>query len=120
VTNDQFGHNIGDKLIRRAAEVLQAGTSANDVVARIGGDEFIIIMPDADINEAYMLIERIQSMVAVNNQYYREPELSISLGAAVSTPGLSLEKVISIADDEMYKNKGSFHRRRKEDVTKKP
>jgi hypothetical protein len=60
-------------------------------------------------------MERIQSLVVMNNKFYREPELSLSLGAAVSEPGLSLEKVISLADDEMYKNKGLYHRRRKED-----
>ncbi len=113
--NDVFGHHVGDKLIRRAAEVLSASVGKNYVTARIGGDEFIIIMPDAKLAEAEELIERIQSFVVMNNKYYRDPELSLSLGAAVSGPGLSLEKVISIADNEMYKNKGLHHRRRRED-----
>jgi hypothetical protein len=56
----------------------------------------------------------------VNNKFYREPELSLSLGAAVSSPGLPLEKVMSLADKEMYKNKGLFHRRRKEDYPPEP
>ena len=51
----------------------------------------------------------------MNNKFYGEPELSLSLGAAVSDYGISLEKVISLADDEMYRNKGLYHRRRKED-----
>lgn len=113
--NDLFGHNTGDKLIRRAAEVLTASIGNGYVAARIGGDEFIVIMPGAKLTEAEDLMERIQSLVAMNNKYYREPELSLSLGAAVSEPGLSLEKVISVADNEMYKNKGIYHRRRKED-----
>jgi hypothetical protein len=61
------------------------------------------------------MMERIDSLVLMNNKYYRDPELSLSLGAAVSQPGLSLEKVISMADNEMYKNKGLYHRRRKDD-----
>lgn len=117
VTNDQFGHHVGDKLIRRVAEVLKASINDGYVVARIGGDEFIVIMPKADMDDAQEMMERIQSLVAMNNKYYHEPQLSLSLGAAVSAPGLSLEKVISLADDEMYKNKGQFHRRRKEDIT---
>ncbi len=116
-TNDQFGHHVGDKLIRRAAEVLRASLNNGNIVARIGGDEFIIIMPDTDITIATEHMERIQALVVINNKYYREPELSLSLGAAVSDPGLSLEKVITFADDEMYKNKGQYHRRRKEDLT---
>ncbi len=120
VTNDQFGHHVGDQLIRRVAEVLKASLSEDYVAARIGGDEFIVIMPDTDLNDAKDMIERIQSLVAVNNTFYREPELSLSLGAAVSNPHLSLEKVMSLADNEMYKNKGIFHRRRKEDYPSEP
>jgi diguanylate cyclase (GGDEF)-like protein len=113
--NDVFGHHTGDKLIRRAAEVLTASVGLGFVVARIGGDEFIVIMPGAKLNEAEALMERIESLVVMNNKYYREPELSLSLGAAVSEPGLPLEKVISLADKEMYKNKGLYHRRRRDD-----
>jgi diguanylate cyclase (GGDEF)-like protein len=120
VTNDQFGHHMGDKLIRRVAEVLKASINDNYIAARIGGDEFILIMPGAEMHEAREMMERIQSLVVMNNKYYREPVLSVSLGAAVSEPGVTLEKVISLADDEMYRNKGQFHRRRKEDVTRKP
>jgi diguanylate cyclase (GGDEF)-like protein len=102
-------------MIRRAAEVLSASVGKKYLTARIGGDEFIVIMPDADMNDAEELMERIQTFVAMNNKYYRDPELSLSLGAAVSEPGLSLEKTISMADNEMYKNKGLYHRRRKDD-----
>jgi diguanylate cyclase (GGDEF)-like protein len=107
---------VGDKLIRRVAEVLKASVNDGYIIARIGGDEFILIMPDADMDEAKEMMARIQALVEVNNKYYREPELSLSLGAAASEPGLSLEKVITMADNEMYKNKGQFHRRRKEDA----
>jgi diguanylate cyclase (GGDEF)-like protein len=114
-TNDHYGHQVGDKLIRRTAEVLRAGVAESHVTARIGGDEFVVIMPGASLMDANKLMERIQSLVVVNNKYYAEPELSLSLGAAVSEPGLSLEKVISRADDEMYQNKGLYHQRRKDD-----
>lgn len=120
IANDQFGHHVGDKLIRRAAEVLNASINEGHITARIGGDEFIIIMPGAELTLAQEVMERIRSLVVMNNKYYREPELSLSFGASVSAPGLALEKVISLADDEMYKNKGQFHRRRKEDHIKKP
>jgi diguanylate cyclase (GGDEF)-like protein len=114
-TNDQYGHQAGDKLIRRTAEVLKASIGEEYMAARIGGDEFIIMMPGAQLPEAQAMMERIQSLVIVNNKFYRDPELSLSLGAAVSEPGISLEKVISLADNEMYKNKGMYHRRRKDD-----
>jgi diguanylate cyclase (GGDEF)-like protein len=113
--NDVFGHHTGDKMIRRTAEVLSASVGKKYLTARIGGDEFIVIMPQANISDAEELMERIQTFVTMNNKYYRDPELSLSLGAAVSEPGLSLEKTISMADNEMYKNKGLYHRRRKDD-----
>ena len=85
------------------------------IAARIGGDEFILIMPDASEQSAKEMVQRVESLVAMNNKYYREPELSISTGASTSALGLSLLKYISFADDEMYKSKGAFHRRRRDD-----
>jgi diguanylate cyclase (GGDEF)-like protein len=118
--NDSFGHNVGDRLICRAAEVLKASIEEEYTVARVGGDEFIIIMPGADAEAAGLIIERVRSLVSVNNKYYREPLLSLSLGAATSAPGLSLEKTISLADDAMYQNKGKYHHRRREDRMNNP
>jgi diguanylate cyclase (GGDEF)-like protein len=117
VANDSFGHHTGDKLIRRAAEVLKASIDEEYTLARIGGDEFIIIMPGADAEAARVIMERVQALIKVNNTYYREPQLSLSLGAATRVDELSLEKVISLADDAMYENKGVFHHRRREDHT---
>jgi diguanylate cyclase (GGDEF)-like protein len=114
-TNDSLGHYAGDGLIRRAGEVLKASLENDQIAARIGGDEFVIILPDCDAAGALVTMERVQSLIKMNNHYYREPELSLSLGAATSTANLSLEKVISQADDSMYQNKGAFHRRRRGD-----
>jgi diguanylate cyclase (GGDEF)-like protein len=114
--NDMLGHHAGDKLIRRAAEVLKASIENGYFAARIGGDEFIVIMPDANEQKAKEMLERVESLVVMNNKYYREPQLSLSLGASTSDAGLSLEKVISLADDAMYQDKGIYHRRRRSDV----
>lgn len=115
VTNDLQGHHAGDKLIRRAAEVLKAGIEDGHFAARIGGDEFIIIMPDENAAAAREMVERVESLVAVNNTYYREPELSLAIGSATSQPGVPLEKTVSFADNAMYRNKGLYHRRRRDD-----
>jgi len=113
--NDSMGHYAGDQLIRRTAEVLRASIDQGYFAARIGGDEFAIVMSGAEEEEADEMIERVQSLAVMNNKFYREPALSLSLGAATSTPELSLQKVISLADDAMYRNKGLFHHRRRED-----
>ena len=114
-TNDNYGHQIGDQLIRRTGEVLKASLDEGYIAARIGGDEFSLILPDTNEQTAYALMERVESLVVMNNKFYREPELSFSLGSATSEPGLSLEKVISMADNTMYSNKGQYYRRRRED-----
>jgi len=115
-TNDSFGHSAGDKLIRRAAEVLKASLEEGHIAARIGGDEFILIMPDSNEPKVREMVERVESLVIMNNKYYREPELSLSMGASTSAPGFSLSKFISLADDAMYQSKGSYHRRRRGDT----
>ncbi len=115
-TNDTLGHQAGDNLIRRAAEVLKANFNEECHVARIGGDEFVVIMPDTDAQAAEESMARMQELIQLNNNYYREPELSISVGAATSQAGLSLEKVVNRADDAMYQKKSKHHRRRREDM----
>ena len=113
--NDTLGHRAGDNLIRRAAEVMGAAFKSNGVAARIGGDEVAVILPGEGENEVSERLKQLGMLVVINNKFYREPELSISCGAATSQPGMTLEKVIQIADDAMYKNKGEHHRRRKDD-----
>jgi len=113
--NDGAGHQAGDKIIRRAAEVLKAAFSNGQVVARIGGDEFAVLLPGEGREACEEYLKQIQIVTDLNNKFYREPLLSISAGAASSTPGLPLEKVISLADDAMYRSKAEHHHRRRED-----
>lgn len=114
--NDSMGHQAGDKLIRRMAEVLKAALGSSGDAARIGGDEFVVILPGVDGENAAEFLKHIQQLISLNNKYYREPELSVSLGSATSTPDMTLVKVINLADDEMYRNKGEYHRRRSDDA----
>ena len=114
-TNDTLGHQAGDKLIRRVAEVMTTAFNNGQIAARIGGDEFAVILPRTEENETADLIKQIHALVEINNKYYREPILSISVGSATSHLGMSLERVIQLADDAMYKSKAEYHRRRKDD-----
>ena len=104
-------------MIRRAAEVLKACLESGQTVARIGGDEFVIFLPGADAQAANEAVQRVQMLVGLNNKFYREPELSISLGAATRQAGLSLEKVISLADNAMYRSKSRHYHRRRNDIS---
>jgi diguanylate cyclase (GGDEF)-like protein len=114
-TNDNLGHQAGDKLIRRIAEVLHTAFNSDHISARIGGDEFAVILPGQDDAEAEEVMKQVQVLVELNNKYYRDPVLSVSMGTATSKPGLTLEKVIQLADNAMYLNKAEHHHRRRDD-----
>lgn len=110
--NDSRGHAEGDKLIRRAAEVLQESVRGEDVVARIGGDEFAILLPGTGEESARMAVSRIRNLVSLNNQYHQTPVLSLSLGVHTGEAGSRLADVLRAADDAMYEEKRQHHRRR--------
>ena len=114
-TNDTLGHQAGDKLIRRLAEVMIAAFNNGQIAARIGGDEFAVILPRTEESEMVDFIKQIHALIEINNKCYREPILSISAGFATSSSGMSLERVIQLADDAMYRSKAEYHHRRKDD-----
>lgn len=103
--NDRLGHQAGDNFIRRAAEVLKAAFTGDEVVARIGGDEFGVLLKKTDEEQMLKAIERIRSLMPLNNKYYQGPELSMSLGYAIHQPGELLERTFGRADQNMYKEK---------------
>lgn len=103
--NDQWGHATGDSLLRRAGEVLNEAVKQPGHAARIGGDEFAIVLPYLDERGAEAMVENIQRLVEINNQYYSQVKLELSMGAATSTPGEKLESTVKRADLLMYENK---------------
>ena len=111
--NDQRGHAEGDKLIRRAAEVLQASVRADDVVARVGGDEFALILPATDAAAAEQALARIRSLAELNNKYYGPTTLSLALGTATAEAGSPLAEVLRLADDRMYAEKRQHYSARR-------
>jgi len=107
--NDQWGHDAGDALLRRAGEVLNELASKSCHPCRIGGDEFAILMPGAELREGEAMMQAISQLVGVNNQFHPGLRLSLSMGAAMSEPGERLEAVAKRADLLMFEQKRVYY-----------
>ena len=107
--NDTMGHDAGDALLRRIGEVLNGVVSRPNHAARIGGDEFAVLMPGADRHAAQTMVETIHELLKINNQFYYNAPLSISLGFATSEHGETMEHLLKRADLAMYEQKKALY-----------
>ncbi len=106
VTNDAFGHSQGDRLLRKAAESMLEACRASDIVARWGGDEFVIILPKASCQDAEKVIARIKKIEA--NMKVGLMNVSVSLGYGVKeTKDENILTTCKNAEDHMYEEKVS-------------
>lgn len=107
--NDQWGHAVGDALLRRAGEVLDEVVEKPCCAARIGGDEFALLLPGFDAQDGALVMNEINRLIELNNQFYSSVSLSLSMGAATSAFGERMEDVIRRADAAMYEAKRDFY-----------
>ncbi len=105
VINDTHGHEAGDEVLRRSAAVLRKIFRADDVVARIGGDEFAVLLPNTDENIVNVALERLRAEVGMHNSEHEDNPLSLSLGSATITREGSLSAALNVADRQMYQEK---------------
>jgi two-component system cell cycle response regulator len=107
--NDQFGHPAGDDALRQLADRALRGVRSIDLVARLGGEEFVVVMPETDLQAATMVAERLRQSVAAEPFFIhavgeRRP-ITISIGVAVAAPGDSVDTLLQRADDALYEAK---------------
>ncbi len=104
LTNDAFGHMAGDNLLKEVSHVLKEECRSDDIVARIGGDEFVILLPRTTYREAQKIIERIYK--AFEEENHSEIVISVSIGWDTKTEENQLcTDVFARAEEEMYLKK---------------
>jgi diguanylate cyclase (GGDEF)-like protein len=106
--NDTYGHHAGDNLIRQVAAVMRERVRATDIVARLSGDEFAILMPQTDVEGALHLGEELRSQIAETIQPTPDADpATISVGVTMfgGEGGIGAESVLVAADQAMYQAK---------------
>ncbi|MFA5675288.1 MAG: HD domain-containing phosphohydrolase [Christensenellales bacterium] len=104
LTNDIFGHAFGDELLEKITAVLRGVCRADDIIARWGGDEFILLLPNTAIDEAKVIAKRIKERFA--KESVKSIKGSISVGLDVkSDMSQDIARVLSNAEEQMYTNK---------------
>jgi len=109
-SNDTYGHAAGDELIRATAMILKKCFREDDIVVRMGGDEFLAILPNCDSEKARMIEKRIRLAMESHNDIIsdKDKKLSISVGfATADSDKLTVEQLIQRADALMYENKAA-------------
>ena len=106
--NDEMGHGCGDMVLQTVAGVLQETVRGHDSVARVGGDEFCVLLPDTDLAEAMTVAERLRTEVEEMAVRYRGETMRVraSLGVASSEQcGLAWESLMEHSDAALYEAK---------------
>jgi diguanylate cyclase (GGDEF)-like protein/PAS domain S-box-containing protein len=104
ITNDAFGHAVGDKLLKKVAAALKASCREEDVIARWGGDEFLVLLPNACAQTARNVVQRMKKSFSQRSRGLMQ--VSVSLGYAVKeAPDEKMVEVLKEAERWMYRNK---------------
>lgn len=101
--NDTFGHPIGDQVIKQFAENLQKASRGSDVSIRLGGDEFMMILPECKPDDVHLVLSRLERKSMESSGH--SIDLEFSAGWTEYSPGESAESLIQRADAALYANK---------------
>jgi len=110
--NDRYGHNVGDEVLKNIGWRIQSELRPEDIVARFGGEEFIALFPNTEIDKAVMVVERLQKTLRTDPVQSRKGTISVTLSAGISSTehvkqDLSFVGFIELADKALYQAKNS-------------
>lgn len=104
--NDTFGHSIGDDVLKELAYVIAGSCRSEDIVSRVGGEEFCAILPNCTVGKALEIAERIR--IAVENHIFTDKKLRITISIGVANYPKTVHSIHSIieeADKALYNSK---------------
>src|SRR5690606_6159846 len=107
--NDTHGHAAGDALLRRMGEVLNKAIDPPASASRIGGDEFMVLLPGKNESQAAQVLTDIRRLIDLNNQFHGGTALSVSVGIATARGHDDFDRAIRAVDQAMYAEKREHH-----------
>lgn len=106
--NDTYGHAVGDLVLQKVSSSMEKMVRGCDVLARMGGDEFMLIMPDTDLNSAKILAQRLcDTVCSLNLEPLGAGKIGLSIGIVEWTPQFTKNQWIQKADEALYKAKSN-------------
>lgn len=103
--NDTYGHQVGDNVLIKVAELARSQTRSEDVVGRIGGEEFVWLLPGVPPKEVSRLAERLRQAIEKGTRDSEHPHVTASIGMAMFTPNDTVETLLARADAALYEAK---------------
>lgn len=110
--NDNYGHSVGDSALKHFTDVCKHTLRTTDIIGRVGGEEFVIIMPDTDVDESYTVAERIRINISERPFFSGDTAVSFALTVSIGVYQFtknnhSFEHALSKADSALYEAKGA-------------
>ena len=102
--NDTFGHDVGDETLRSVAGLMKQNSRPSDLLCRVGGEEFVLLLPDSSIAAAVDIAERLRLSIA-STALEAVGHITVSLGVALWRAGDSMDDVFQKADQLLYRAK---------------
>lgn len=103
--NDTFGHRAGDQLLKNLANLFNSIFRHEDIICRIGGDEFVVLLPNTGEPATGIILERLQKRIELFNKDHPDLPIRISIGVSTASQGEALLGHLKIADNLMYEEK---------------
>ena len=109
--NDEYGHQAGDKLLMELSKLLTNQRRINDLVARVGGEEFVMLLSDINEVNAFRLAEDLRELI--ENQSIDNMSITVSIGLVVTHKNIKtdLDTLLKLSDNALYESKGSGRNR---------